>query len=145
MDLQYINVGSQALDTGVYSIEDMLARQTNAIDKVAAITCCGSDRWEFALVVNTVETLCQDHDAITRDVVLRQGFADDLLRSAMRIDIRLSQMSTIFNGWNLRICRPKWQFTYSIPRVDSLLVGMLNEGQGFLFVQDPVLPLSAAI
>jgi hypothetical protein len=97
VNLQHINVGSQSLDTGVHSIEDMLARQTNAVDEVAAIACRSSDRWEFAFVVNTVETLCQDHDAVTWDVVLRQGFADDLLGPTMRIDIRLSQMSTISN------------------------------------------------
>lgn len=35
--------------------------------------------------------------------------------------------------------------TYSIPGVDALFVGMLDEGQRFIFVQDPVLPLLTAI
>lgn len=89
MDLQHIDVGSQTLDAGIYRIEDMLARQSHAVYKLAIISCRGSDGRELTLVVNAEETLGQDHDAVTRDVVLLQGFSNYFFGSTMRIDIRL--------------------------------------------------------
>lgn len=79
VDLQHVDVRAEPLDAGVDRVEDVLARQADAVDEVAVVAGRGRDGREVALVVNAVEALGQDDDAVAGDVVFLQGFAEDFL------------------------------------------------------------------
>lgn len=90
MDLQDIDVGTQPLDTGVDSVEDVLAREADAVDPGAVVGARGRDGGLVALVVDAEIALGQDDDAVAGDVVFLQRFADDLFGFAVGVDVGLS-------------------------------------------------------
>lgn len=66
--------------------------------------------WRFA---HGKVAFCDDDDFFTGNVVLLDSFADDLLGSAIGVDIG------------------------SVPRVEAAVVGSLDQGQGFAFFNHP--------
>lgn len=71
----------------------MLAGEADSVHKLAIVTSRGSNGRELALVVHAVKALGQDDHAVARDVVLLQSFADNLLGSAMGVDVGLRVFS----------------------------------------------------
>lgn len=142
MDLQHIDVGAQALNASVHRVEDVLAGQAHAVDKFAVVACRCRNGRKPTPVIHAEVTLGQDDDAVARDVVLLQSLAENRFRSAVGVDIRLPEPDqyVAFTLFKLSLCS-----THRVPGVDTLLVGMLDQRQGFLFIQDPVLPLLATI
>lgn len=70
VNLEYIDVRAESLNASVHRVEDMLPRQTDAVDEGAVVACRRRDRREVALVVDAEEALGQDDDAVAGDVVL---------------------------------------------------------------------------
>lgn len=89
MDLQDVNVCAQTFDTSIDCIEDMLARQSGAVDERTVVGSGGRDGRELALVINAEEALGQNDYAVARDVVLLQGLSNDFLGFAVGVDIGL--------------------------------------------------------
>lgn len=89
MDLKHIDIRSQTLNTSVDSVEDVLARETDAVHKVAVVLARGRDGGKLALVVDAEEALGEDNDAIAGDGVFLEGFAEDLLGDAVGVDVGL--------------------------------------------------------
>lgn len=110
MDLENINISPKSLNARINRIKDMLPRQSNSVHHIALILAAGRNRRELALIINTVEALGHDHDAVARYVVFLQRLADDFFGAAVRV----------------HIC--------CIPGVDSALVGVLDQREGFVFV-----------
>lgn len=58
VNLQDINVGAQTLDTGVDSVEDVFARQADAVDPGAVVGARGGNGRLVALVVDAEVAFC---------------------------------------------------------------------------------------
>lgn len=100
VNLEHVDVRAKTLDAGVNGIEDMLARQTDAVDKSPFVARGLPDGWELALVVDAVEALGHDNHPVAGNVELLQGLANDLLRATVGIDIRLvSYMSRVSRNY----------------------------------------------
>lgn len=123
MDLQHVDVRPQAPHTGVDRVEDVLPRQPDAVDPDGPVVggAGGDGGGAVAVLVDAQEALGQDDDALARDVVLLEGLADDLLGAAVGVDV----------------C--------GIPRVDPPLVRVLEQRQGLVLVEHPLLPLPGAV
>lgn len=119
MDLQNVDMGSQSRNTLVNSIKDMLPAQANLIDHLAIICTRSSNRWLASIARNSEIAFAQDDDFVSRDIVFLEGLADDLFRASVGVDI---------------CC---------VPCVETDIVGMLEEWEGFFFVEYPFLPIKA--
>jgi hypothetical protein len=89
VDLQDIDICAETLNASINRIKDMLARKTGTVNKWTVVSRrCGNGR-EVSLIVDTEETLGENHHAIARDVVLLQSLSDNLLGFAMGVNIGL--------------------------------------------------------
>ena len=100
VDLKDVNVRSQTLHTRLDGVDDVLARETKAVHKLAVVG--GAER-RRVVIAHGEEDLGHDDDAFARNVVLLERLADDLLRLAVAVDI----------------CR--------VPGVDAALVGVVDQ------------------
>lgn len=89
VNLQHVDVGSQSLDTGVNGVEDVLAGQADPVDETTVVSTGSRNRREVALVIHTEVALGQDDNPVTGNRELLQGFANDLLGTAVGVDISL--------------------------------------------------------
>jgi hypothetical protein len=89
VNLEHIDVRAETLHASVNGIEDVLARQTDTVDKVTFVTCGLPNGWELALVVDTVEALGHDNHTVAGNVELLQGLANNFFRATVGVDIRL--------------------------------------------------------
>lgn len=89
MDLQDVDICAQTFDAGINCVEDMLARQSGAVDEWTVVGSGGRDGRELALVINAEEALGQNDHAVARDVVLLQSLSNDFLGFAVGVDIGL--------------------------------------------------------
>lgn len=94
MDLQDIDIRAQTLNTSVDSVEDVLARETDAVHEAAVVTARGGDWRELALVVNAEEAFGEDDDAVAGDGVFLEGFAEDLFGDTVGVDVGLRSVSS---------------------------------------------------
>jgi hypothetical protein len=79
VNLEHIDVCAETLDASINGIEDVLARQTDTVDKVTFVTRGLPDGRELALIVDAVEALGHDDHTVAGNVELLQGLANDLL------------------------------------------------------------------
>ena len=93
VDLQHVDVGAQPLDASVHRVEDVLPRQSDAVDEAGVVASGRRDGRLTALIVHAEEALGQDDHAVTRDVVLLQRLADDLLGAAVGVDVGLGALA----------------------------------------------------
>lgn len=120
VDLEDVDVGSQSLDARINSVKNMLSAQPDPVNPLRVnITPRGCVYTLLSLfgVCDAEVALCQDNDAVARDVVFFKSLAKDSLGFTVRIHI-----SCIPGGY-------------------SCVVGMFEEGESGLFVQDPFPPL----
>jgi hypothetical protein len=120
VNLQHINIRPQPFNTLFHRIKNMLPTQAHPIRHEPIVLCTRRNHrhsTRIRLIRNSIKALRHDHHAVPRDVVLLQGLANDLLGAAVRVDVR------------------------RVPGVDAGLVGVLEEGQGAVFVEDPRLPV----
>lgn len=89
MNLQNIDIRAQSLNAGIDSIEDMLPGQTDTVNELAVVFAREPDRRLLTLIVDAEVAFGEDDDAVPRDVELLQGFAQDLFRLAVRVDVGL--------------------------------------------------------
>lgn len=89
VDLQHIDICAETFDASIDCIENVLARQTGTVDKETVVGRRGGNGREISLVIDTEEAFGQDHHAAARDVVLLQSFSDNLLGSAVGVNIGL--------------------------------------------------------
>ena len=103
VDLEDVDVGTQALDTGVDGVEDVLAGETDAVDEFAVVDSRGGDRGHLAFVVNTKEALGEEDNAVAGDVVFLEGLAEDFFGLAVGVDVGLIVSFEIRDGiWQER-------------------------------------------
>ena len=57
MNLQGIDISSQALDTSIDGIKDMLAGQADAVHERAIVLAGNRDRWLVSFVIDAEEAL----------------------------------------------------------------------------------------
>ena len=100
VDLEDVDVRSQTLHTRLDGVDDVLARETKAVHKLAVVG--GAERGRV-VISHGEEDLGHDDDAFARNVVLLERLADDLLRLAVAVDIR------------------------RVPGVDAVLVGVVDQ------------------
>lgn len=93
VDLQHVDVSAQPLDASLHRVEDMLPRQSDAVDEVAVVAPARRDGRLAPLIVDAEEALAQDDHAVSRDVVLLQRLADDLLGAAVGVDVSLGALA----------------------------------------------------
>ena len=87
MDLQHIDVCTQSLHTGFYSIEDMLPAQPDLIDHLAVIGAHGADT-RLAVVRCHAEVAFGEKDEFAAwDVIFFDGFGDDAFGFAVGVDV----------------------------------------------------------
>lgn len=89
MDLKDIDICAQTLDASIDGVEDMLARQSGAIDKWTVVGSRGRNGREVALVVDAEEALGENDHAVARNVVLLQGLSNNFLGFTVGVDIGL--------------------------------------------------------
>ena len=117
MNLQDVNVGTQAFDALVNRVDDMLPTQSNLVDQILAVIGRHGPNARLATVRRDAKiALRQNDQLLPGNVVLLDGLADDLFRDTVGIDVS------------------------GVPSVESDFVGVLQDGQGRLFVEDPILP-----
>lgn len=87
MDLQHVDVCAQALDALLYRIEDVLPTETNLVDGLAVVRRGEGDVAAEIRFVDAEVAFGEEDDLLARDVVLLEGFADDALRPAVRVDV----------------------------------------------------------
>lgn len=90
MDLQHVDVRPQARDALVDGVEDVLARQADAVDELRAVVGARREDGRLRAVLGDAEVAFgQDGDLVTRDGVLLERLADDFFAAAVRVDVRL--------------------------------------------------------
>lgn len=95
VDLKHIDICAETLDALLDGIEDVLAAETNLVDHLA-IVCgdrCDSECGIF--LVDAEVALGEEDKLLARDVVLLDGFGDDLLGDTVGVDVGLKQLSAI--------------------------------------------------
>jgi hypothetical protein len=93
VDLEHIDICAETLDALLDGIEDVLAAETNLVDHLAIVYRDGCDTECRIFLVNAEVALGEEDKLLARDVVLLDGFGDDLLRDAVGVDIGLEQLS----------------------------------------------------
>lgn len=90
MNLEDIDVRAQSFDARLDSIKNVLAGQADPIHHPAIIDrgCKDGQLW-LAGPTDSPPTFSDDDDAFSRDAVGGKGFANDLLRNAIRVEIGL--------------------------------------------------------
>lgn len=90
MYLKKIDVGCvETSEGGFNSGEDALARETaliNVIDRL--VNVFQSEYFRVIAFTDGSTTFGKDNELVPRDVVLFDGFANDLFRNAITVDIR---------------------------------------------------------
>lgn len=120
VDLEDVDVGAQSLDAGINSVKDMLPAQSNPINPLSVNVApwgCVYTLLSLFGVCDAEVALCQDNNAVARDVVFFESLPKDPLGFTVGIHISC------------------------IPSSYSSVVGMFEEGESSLFVQDPFPPL----
>lgn len=100
MNLQHIDIRAESLHARINRIEDMLPRETSAIDEFTVVCRRRRNGWKFALVINAEVAFGQNDHAVARDVELLQGLADDFLGPTVGVDVRLINRKKV-NGLSL--------------------------------------------
>lgn len=92
VDLQDIDVCTKALDALLNSVEDVLAAEADLVDHLAVVDGhrCDTERWVF--FVDTEVAFRKEDELVAGDVVLLDGFGDDLLGDAMGVGVGLKQL-----------------------------------------------------
>lgn len=147
VDLQNIDVCTQALYALLDSVEDVFAAKTDLVDHVAIIgrDRCDTKGWVF--FVDAEVAFREEDDLVTGDVVLLEGFGNDLLGDAVGVDVGLHvSVSSSSNLCECCLIDVALQIicTYCVPSIYAVLVGVLKDGQCGVLVQNPGLPLVAA-
>lgn len=93
VDLEHINISPQALDGSVDGVQDVFAAQTHAVDEGPVVGRGGVDGRVDGVFLDAKVAFGQDDDVGPRDVVLLEGFADEALGAAVRVDVGLSMQS----------------------------------------------------
>jgi hypothetical protein len=89
VNLQNIDVCTKAFDALFNGVEDVLTAETNLVDHLAVV---GRDRCDAegrVFFVDAEVAFREEDDLVARDVVLLEGFADDLLGDAVGVDVGL--------------------------------------------------------
>jgi len=119
MDLQDIDICAQPGNTLVHCIENVLPAQSNLIDHISIINA-GFGNWKLLPVLaDTKITFGQNNHLVSGNVVLLDGLSNNLLGFAVRV------------------------YVCGVPSVQPDIVCMLQEGQSFILVDNPVLPFRA--
>jgi hypothetical protein len=138
VDLQYIDVCAQPLDTGIDGVEDMLAGETNTVDDHWAIVHSRGHELlllrhsrELFRVKDAAIAFGENDDSFTANVVVLQGLANDTLGVAEGVEISLGHYSALEV-----VC--SWSFeAYCVPGIDAIVESMLDDGQSFFFRKRP--------
>ena len=89
MDLQHVDVGAQALDTGFDGVEDVLAGQADLVDHGAVVGAHLGDRRLRAVLLHAKVAFGEDDQLLARDAVLFDRLGDDFLGAAVGIYVGL--------------------------------------------------------
>lgn len=89
MDLKDIDVCSKALDTLLDGVEDVLTAETDLVDHLAVVGGNRCDTEGRVLFVYTEVAFREEDELVAGDVVLLDGFGDDLLGDAVGVDVGL--------------------------------------------------------
>jgi hypothetical protein len=114
VDLQDVNVRSQALDASLNGVEDVFPAQTNAVDKVAVVGRHGRNGRLLAGRINPKVALGQDDYVGARNLVMAQSLANNLFTASVGVDVG------------------------RVPADDASFVRMLEQREGFVFVENPL-------
>jgi hypothetical protein len=93
VDLEHIDICAETLDALLDGIEDVLAAKTDLVDHLAIVYRHGCDTECGILLVHAEVALGEEDKFLARDVVLLDGFGDDLLGDAVGVDVGLEQSS----------------------------------------------------
>ena len=89
VNLQNIDVGTKALGALFNGVEDVLPAETNPVDHLAVVGRDRRDGEGRVFFVDAEVAFREEDDLVARDVVLLEGFADDLLGDAVGVDVGL--------------------------------------------------------
>lgn len=101
MDLKNVDVRPQSLHAPIHGIEDMLPAKTDLIDHLAIVRGHGADSRLSTTGIDAEVAFRQDDELLPWYVVLLDGFADDLFRSAIGVYVSLLKSSAKLRarGW----------------------------------------------
>lgn len=100
VNLKHIDVCAETLDTLLDGIEDVLAAETNLVDHLAIVYRDRRDTERGIFLVDAEVALGEKDNLLARDVVLLDGFGDDLLGDAVRVNVGLEQLSATLLRYN---------------------------------------------
>ena len=120
MNLQHIDIRPQPGHAPIHRVEDMLPRQPHLIHHPPPILTHLMDPRLRPSVVHAEETFAQDDNLLAGDGVFADRGANDLLGAPVGV----------------HVC--------CVPGVQADFVGVLEEGEGGGFVEDPFLPVGGA-
>lgn len=89
VDLQNIDVCAEALDALLDSVEDVFAAEADLVDHLAIIGGYRRNTERWILLVDAEIAFREENELVAGNVVLRDGFGDNLLRDAMGIYVCL--------------------------------------------------------
>ncbi|KAF5982399.1 hypothetical protein FCOIX_3698 [Fusarium coicis] len=111
--------GSQPFDALVHRVMDMLSRETNSVDARTIVTGESSGIYRALVLVDKLEALRNDQ-LEEGNIIVLDSLAEDPLWLSIRVCIG------------------------DIPGIDALVEGILKDGESFVFVEKPGLPISVA-
>lgn len=83
VDLKHVYVCPQSLNALLYCIQDVLSAQSDLIDHIIVVGGDGGNALAGIRLVNTEVAFRENDDLVPWDIVLLEGFGDDLLRMAV--------------------------------------------------------------
>lgn len=120
MDLQHVDVGAEALNAVLDSVKNVLPRQADLVNARPVVARENRGINGAFCLINKLEALGHDDEFGSRDVVVLDGCAENLLRPAVGVGIG------------------------HVPCIDALIERVLENWEGFILVQEPGLPVLVA-
>lgn len=92
VDLQDVDIRAEALDALLDRVEDVLTAETNLVDHFAVVSGNRCDAEGWVLFIDAEVAFGEEHELVAWNTVLLDGFGNDLLGDAMRVDIGLKRL-----------------------------------------------------
>lgn len=112
----------------------MFAAQAHLVCHFAIIGGHGGDAWLGAGLVDAEVAFGENDELLARDVILLDGFADDFFGATVGVDVGLCR--GVSEGGGLMV---HWE-VYGVPGIQANFVGVFEEWQRLLFIENPFLP-----